>query len=305
VALAPASPLLMRQSKQQVAAPEHRGIGRGIVLISIAVMLFAIMDAISKYLTRFYPVSYILWVRFLIQTLAIIAVLGPRLGWRLVRTARPGIQILRGILQPLSSVCFILAIKYLPIAEASSITFISPMIVALLAVVFLREKFERKHWLAILAGFLGVLIIIRPGTGVFAWAALLPIGSAFTTAIYQVLTRRIAGLESVFTSIFYPGFIGLLAFSLTLPNTWTLPQSAWHLSLLMTAGLISASSHLILIKAFDYAPASRLAPFTYSQMVWATAMGYVVFGNFPDFWSLVGISILATGGIYLVTHLRR
>ena len=119
------------------------------------------------------------------------------------------------------------------------------------------------------------------------------------------MTRRIAGLESVFTSIFYPGFIGLLAFSLTLPNVWTLPQSAWHIALLMTAGLLSASSHLILIKAFDYAPASRLAPFTYSQMVWATLMGYLVFGNFPDFWSLVGIVILAAGGIYLATHRNR
>lgn len=292
----------MRQSKQPVAPPEHHGTGRGIVLISIAVMLFAIMDAVSKYLTRFYPVSYILWVRFLVQTLAIIAVLAPRLGWRLVRTARPGIQILRGILQPVSSVCFILAIKYLPIAEASAITFVSPMIVALLAVVFLGEKVARSHWLAILAGFIGVLIIIRPGTEVFAWAALFPLAAALTTAIYQVLTRRIAGLESVFTSIFYPGFIGLLAFSLTLPNAWTLPLSAWHIALLIMAGLLSASSHLILIKAFDYAPASRLAPFTYSQMVWATLMGYFVFGNFPDFWSLIGIGILAAGGIYLATH---
>jgi drug/metabolite transporter (DMT)-like permease len=208
-------------------------------------------------------------------------------------------------LQPVSSICFILALKYLPIAEASSITFISPMIVALLAVVFLGEKVERSHWLAILAGFLGVLIIIRPGTGVFVWASLFPLGSAFTTAIYQVLTRRIAGLESVFTSIFYPGFIGLLTFSLILPSAWTVPQSGLHLALLITAGLLSAASHLILIKAFDYAPASRLAPFTYSQMVWATLMGYLVFGNFPDFWSLAGIFILAAGGIYLATHLRR
>jgi len=97
----------------------------------------------------------------------------------------------------------------------------------------------------------------------------------------------------------------MLIFGLTLPAVWTTPQSALHLSLLMTAGLISASSHLILIKAFDYAPASRLAPFTYSQMVWATLMGYVVFGNFPDFWSLAGIAIVAAGGIYLATHLRR
>lgn len=283
---------------------DDRRTHRGILLISIAVILFAVMDAISKYLTRFYPVTNILWARYLFHTLAIVAVLSPRLGWRLVRTARPGIQVIRGVLLPASSMAFVLAIKYMPIAEASSITFASPMIVALLAVAFLEEKVARNQWFAIVAGFLGVLIIMRPGTGVFVWASLLPLGVALMMAIYQVLTRRIAGLESVYTSIFYPGLIGLLIFSLTLPYTWTPPQSALHLALLGLAGIIGASSHLILIKAHDYAPASRLAPFTYSQMVWATALGYLVFGNFPDFWSLIGITILAAGGIYLATDAR-
>ena len=158
---------------------------------------------------------------------------------------------------------------------------------------------------AIFLGFVGVLIIIRPGSGVFTWASLLPLCTAISTACYQVLTRRIAHRESVYTSIFYPGFGGMLIFGLLLPFSWTLPQSALHVVLLVLVGVIGTSSHLILIKAFDHASASRLAPFTYSQMIWATVMGYFVFGNFPDFWSLAGIAILAACGIYLVTHLRQ
>ena len=284
---------------------EQKRTFRGVILISVAVMLFAVMDAISKYLTRFYPVTNILWARYLAHTVLIVVVLGPRIGWRLVRTARPGIQILRGILLPISSLFFVVAVKYMPIAEASSITFISPMIITAMSVVFLKEKVGRSHGLAILSGFLGVLIIIRPGTGVFAWASLLPLGCALTMSSYQILTRRIAGLENVYTSIFYAGFIGLLLLSLTLPFAWTPPQSALHVALLGLSGMVGASSHLILIKAYDYASASRLAPFTYSQLVWVTAIGYFVFGNFPDFWSLIGITILAAGGIYLATHLRR
>ena len=277
---------------------------RGVMLISIAVLLFAVMDAISKYLTRFYPVTNILWARYLAHTLLIVVVLGPRLGWRLVRTSHPAIQILRGILLPVTSLFFVFAVKYMPIAEASSITFVSPMMITAMSVVFLKEKVGRSQGLAILAGFLGVLIIIRPGTGVFAWASLLPLGCALAMSSYQMLTRRIAGLESVYTSIFYAGFIGLLLLSLTLPFTWTAPQNAFHLMLLGSSGIVGASSHLILIKAYDYASASRLAPFSYSQLVWVTLIGYLVFGGFPDGWSLLGIVIIAAGGIYLATRLR-
>ena len=285
--------------------PERQQILRGILLVSIAVLMFAIMDAMSKYLTRFYPVTYIVWVRFFVHTVLLLAILGPRLGLRFLRTSRPGIHALRGVLLPFSAVCFVLATKYMPIAEASAITFVGPLVVTMLAVAFLKEKVTRGHWLAIFLGFVGVLIIIRPGSGVFTWASLLPLCTAISTACYQVLTRRIAHRESVYTSIFYPGFGGMLIFGLLLPFSWTLPQSALHVVLLVLVGVIGTSSHLILIKAFDHASASRLAPFTYSHMIWATVIGYFVFGNFPDFWSLAGIAILAACGIYLVTHLRQ
>lgn len=278
---------------------------RGILLMSAAVLLFACMDAISKHLTRFYPVSFILALRFLAFTLLIAAVKGPRMGLGLIKTARPGIQVLRGLLLPAASMFFVLAMRTLPIAEASAITFVAPLLITLLAVMFLGERVGVRHWLAMLAGFGGVLVIIRPGSDLFTWAALLPLGAALSSAVYQVLTRRVAGLESVYTSVFYPGFVGMLAFGLTLPWTWTPVQHAGHLALLLLAGLLGAAGHLLMIKAYDCAPASRLAPFGYSQMIWATIAGYGVFGSFPDFWSLVGIAVLAAAGIYLATHLGR
>ena len=278
---------------------------RGIALIMAASVLFAAMDAISKYLTAFYPVGLILWVRFGTFTLLVALTLGPRLRLGLVKTTRPGVQILRGLLLPSASAFFVWSTRTLPIADASAITFVGPLLITMMAVVFLGERVGTPHWLAILAGFGGVLIIIRPGSSVFAWASLLPLATASCTAVYQVLTRRIAGQESVYTSVFYPGFVGALMFSLSLPWTWTPIATPTHLGLMVLGGVLSACSHLLLIKAYGCAPASRLAPFSYSQMIWATVAGYLVFGTFPDGGTLLGIGVLAASGLYLATHLGR
>lgn len=285
--------------------PKDRDAHNGILMIMAAVMLFAVMDAISKYLTAFYPVPQILWIRFTSFTVLAAVVLGPRLRLGLVKTARPGIQILRGLLLPIASAFFVLGTRTLAMADASAITFVAPLLITLLAVVFLGEHVGLRHWLAILAGFLGVLIIIRPGTTVFTWASVLPLCAAACTAVYQVLTRRIAGRESVYTSAFYPGLVGALMFSLALPWAWTPIASPAHLGLLVLAGAISACSHLLMVQAYDRAPASRLAPFSYSQMIWATATGYWVFGTFPDGGTLLGIAVLCVAGVYLATHLGR
>ena len=175
------------------------------LLISIAVILFAVMDTISKYLTRDYPVTNVLWARYLFHTLLVIAVIAPRHGTVLVRTNRFGLQAVRGLMLAGASLLFVTAIKYMPLAEATAIQFISPLLVTLLAVIFLKEKVDLSRWLAILAGFSGVLIIIRPGSGIFTWASLLPLGTAILFASYQVLTRHFAGRESPYTLIFYPG----------------------------------------------------------------------------------------------------
>lgn len=276
---------------------ENSQVLRGMFLISIAVALFAVMDTMSKYLTKFYPPTNVLFARYLFHCLLVLAVLAPTKGLGFVKTRRIGIQIVRGIMLAAASLCFVTAVKYMPLAEATAVQFLSPLIVTVLAVIFLKEQMDAVRWLAVCAGFIGVLIIIRPGSGVFAWSALLPLGTAILFASYQVITRKLAGLESVYTSIFYPGVVGSLMLLATLPMQWVAPQSLAHAALLALAGIVGGAAHLILIRAYDYAPASRLAPFSYAQLIWVTLTGFLVFDNLPDGWSLFGIAVLAASGI--------
>ena len=277
---------------------------RGALMIMTAVAMFVVMDSISKYLSRFYPVPAIVWARYAFHVLLVVAALGPRLGMNLVRTQRLRAQLLRGLLLAGSTLFFVFGIKQMPLAETSSITFIAPVLVTLLAAFVLKEKVEFARWLAVAGGFTGVLIIIRPGSGVFTWASLLPLGSAACFACYQILTRKLANLESPYTSIFYSGLVGSVIMSLALPFAWTMPQSLNHACLFVLIGVIGGLSHLVLIRAYDYAPASRLAPFSYTQLIWVMISGYLVFGDFPDHWSLIGIAVIVTSGIYIATHQR-
>ncbi len=280
----------------------HTHSPRGPVLIMTAVAMFVVMDTISKYLSGFYPVPAIVWARYFFHLVLVLIALGPRLGLGLVRTRRLGVQLVRGLMLAGSTLFFVFAIKQMPLAETSSITFIAPVLVTLMAAFFLKEKVDTARWLAVAGGFAGVLIIIRPGGGVFSWASLLPLCCATCFACYQILTRKLANLESPYTSIFYSGLVGSVLMSFTLPYVWVWPQSLIHGLLFIIIGIIGGLSHLILIKAYDYAPASRLAPFSYTQLIWVSLSGYLVFGHFPDHWSLVGMGVIMASGIYIATH---
>ena len=277
---------------------------RGMLLMLLAVMLFTAMDTLTKHLTRHYPVNMVLWARYLVHVALFLALVLPRRGLSGIRTQRPALQVLRGVLLSAAAFCFVTAIAHMPLAEATAIAFVAPILVTVLAVIFLKEKVETGRWVAIACAFGGVLVIIRPGSDVFTWAALLPLVNAVFFAGYQVLTRRLSGLESPHAMIFYPGLLGLILYSFTLPYAWTPPANLQHLALLGVAGILGVISHLILIKAFELAPASRLAPFSYSQLIWVTLSGFLVFGQFPDRWSLIGIGILIASGIYCANHQR-
>ena len=283
----------------------HADVSRGILMVMTAVIFFSVGDLSAKYLTRFYPIPLIVWARFSIHLLLVVALLGPRYGRRLVRTTRPGTQILRGVLLLLGSLFFVAALKFMPLAEATAIAYLAPLLVTLMSVVFLKEKVEPARWVAVFCGFIGVLVIIRPGSGVFTWAALLPIANATSFATSQLVTRRLAGVDSPYTSIFYAGLVGTVLFAAVVPGVWTPPQSLEHAALFAAIGLLGALGHLILIKAYDHAPASRLAPFSYSQLIWVALIGFIAFGDFPDGWSLCGIAILIASGVYIATRQRR
>lgn len=275
---------------------------RGILMIMSAVAMFVVLDSIAKYLARFYPVPGLVWARYATHLLFVVLLLGPRLRLDLVRTRRLGLQLTRGLLLATASLFFFSALKFLPLAEATSINFVAPILVTLAAALFLKERVELARWLAVVAGFAGVLIIIRPGSALFDPAALLPLGSAASFAAYSVLTRKLAGLESPYTSLFYAGLVGTVVLAAVLPFAWQTPATAAHAALVAAMGFIGALSHLILIRAYEHAPASRLAPFSYTQLAWVLLLGWLLFGDFPDHWSLIGIGVIAASAVYLATH---
>ncbi|MEK9775433.1 MAG: DMT family transporter [Quisquiliibacterium sp.] len=278
---------------------------RGMALVLLAVMLFVAMDTTTKLLVVHYPVSVVMWLRFIVHVGLLCAVLLPRYGVAMVKTSRLRIHFVRGALLVASSFFFATALRYLPLPEVSSITFISPILVTLLAVRLLGERVELGRWIAIGCSFGAVVLIIRPGSAVFSWAALLPLLTATLFAVYQVMTRRLTGVESPVSLIFYPGLVGLLLYGIGFWSQPQFPNNAWHLMLIGIGGALSVLSHLTLIKAFQYAPASQLAPFSYAQLVWVVIAGYLVFGHLPDGLTLIGIAVLIASGVYCADQQRR
>ena len=284
--------------------PPHNPALRGILLMFIALGVFTLMDSIGKYLSRFYPVPGIVWARYAINVLMLLAFLAWRGELRYVRTARPAIQVARGLLLGMATLLYFTALSRMPLAEASAIAFVLPLFVAVLAVPMLGERLDAPRLVAILVGLVGALVIVRPGSAAFTVYALLPLGMALMNALYQILTRKVAGLEPPLTSLFYGSLVGAVMFAPVLPFAWEMPQDPWHWVLLLVLGLLATVGHFILIRAFEFAPATLLAPFVYTQLLWTMLAGYLVFGDFPDGGSILGMAIIVGAGLYLVGHQR-
>ncbi len=288
-------------------SPRASATFRGIALYMTAVFLFACLDTLGKYMTRDYHVMQIAWGRYVFHA-AFLALLMPRHGiWRPLRSARPGFQILRALLLMAVSLLFFTSVSFLPVADVTAIGFVAPLMLTALAHFFLNERVRLRRWAAISAGFIGVLVIIRPGLGVVHWAAFIALAMAAGNAFYHLATRMLAGVDSAQTTIFYTGLIGAIGFSLAVPLFWISPDLAGWLGM-VALGLLGGFGHYILIKAYALAPASVLAPFTYSAILWVAILGYILFGDFPDLWTMIGTAIVIASGIYVFyreAYLRR
>jgi drug/metabolite transporter (DMT)-like permease len=283
-------------------APHHL---HGILLIIAAVSTFAVMDTIAKYLARSYPVPAIVWARYAAQTLVLVVVLAPRLRLDLLRTRRPGLQLLRGAVLAASTMLFFSALALMPIAEAAAITFLSPLLLTAASAWLLKERVRRSAWAALIVGFVGVLIIIRPGGAVFTPAVILPLLTAVMFAAYQLLTRQLAGVDSTMTTLFYSAVVGTALLAPGLPLYGHLPANAFDALLFALLGVLSSVGHFVLIRAFEHAPPSVLAPFVYAQLVVVLGLGYLVFGDFPDGWSLVGMATIVLAGAWIAARQAR
>lgn len=276
-----------------------RGHTRGIVLMMLAWSLFPVMDAISKAISDDYQVAQIVWARFFFQSLAgllLLAAVG-RLG--AFRTNAPRLQLLRSAGFLAHTVLFISAIVFIPLAEGIALLFIGPMIVTALSAAMLGERVGVVRWITVVAGFAGAMIIIRPGLGALHWASSLVLLSALCLAFYQIWTRGLSRVDAPLTTLAYTPVAGLVVLTPVLPFVWVTPTLAdWGLMALM--GVVGALSHLILIKAFEAAPASLLAPFAYVQIVSATLLGLAVFGDFPSEWTLLGAAVIIVANLALM-----
>lgn len=292
-----ASTLTMRRAPHIPAA--------AIGLIVGAVMCFSILDGIVKSLVPRYPVTLLVWVRYAVQALAMLVWFGPALGLGLVRTSNLRLQAIRAVILVLSSVFFVNALRSLPLADATAINYSTPTVVVLLAVLFLHEKMTRPRAAFVVAGIIGMTLIVRPGADIFRGASLLAVAAAACYASFQILTRKLAHDDSR-VLLFYPALAGTLFMPVVVP--WnSLPASfPWQdLALIVTGGLFGTIGHFLFILAFQRAPASGLTPFTYLQLVWATLVGWIGFGDLPDELTVIGMAIIAGSGLLLALHERR
>jgi len=269
-----------------------------------AMMVVPFMDALAKYLSDRYAVSQLTWARFFFHFMILAPIVLYRHGAAALRPAQPVLQLVRSGFTLLATILFFAAIARMPIADALALLFVSPMVVTSLSPVMLGERVGARRWAAVIAGFLGALIILRPGLGVAQLASFLAIGAGCSFALYTLLTRKLSGSAPPLVTLAYSAVTGAVLMSVAVIPDWITPPP---MDLLMMAGIgaIAAVGHFLLIRAFDYAPASLLAPYSYSEIVMATAVGWFIFSDFPDSWTWTGITVIVASGIYISWRERR
>jgi drug/metabolite transporter (DMT)-like permease len=285
---------------ESTAAPPSQRILAGILFMCGAGLLFPIMSGFAKFLGESgYSSLQVSWARAFGHIVFMLAFFVPRFGLRMLKTRRPFIQFLRSLMLFSSNATNFFAITFIPLAKTASISLMAPLLVVPLARLILGERTTLARMMALVTGFVGVLIIIRPGTELFHWASLFAIASALGYAVYQVLTRRIAGIDPPETSAIYSSVVGAFGMFLVLPFIWRTPESLRDILYFCSLGVIGAVGHYLVAQALTNAPANIIAPFQYMQLIGSVAVGYFFFGDFPDVLTWVGAAIIVASGLYI------
>ena len=285
------------------AAKARRARLIGIALMCGAVGTFSCLDTTAKYLGRHIDVMQVVWARYTFALLLTFIISNPLSRRGLLRTARPALQIVRAAILLTSTLLNFFALRYLRLDQVLAITFSTPFVVAALSGPTLGEWVGPRRWAAIGFGFIGVLVVTRPGFGIVHPAAILPVLATLAYAAYFLTTRVLSRTDSNETTLFYSNFVGAALMLPVAPFFWTWP-ALWQFSLMILAGALASFGHYMLIVAHRRAPASLLSSFIYSQLVWVIALGYAVFGDVPDAYTLAGASIVIASGLY-VFHRER
>ena len=278
---------------------------RALSLFVLAGLCLSSLDATAKYLVRDHSLWVVVWARYAGQMVVVAPFAWHRAGPGFWRTAKPGLQLLRSLFLVLATLGFWGGLRYLPLAEASSITFLAPSFVVLLSWPILRERATRARQIASTVGFIGILILLRPGSAVMHPAVVLLLAAALASALYQLLTRRLLD-EKVPTTLFYSASVGTVVMTLGLPFATDLTRlMAVGIAPLVLLGVLAGLGHWCMTHAYLLAPASLLTPFTYLQILWATAFGYFMFGQHPDGLSALGMAVVVASGVALALRERR
>jgi drug/metabolite transporter (DMT)-like permease len=279
---------------------------KGALLCLGSLALFACMDTTTKYLAEGHAVPLIVGVRYFGNLVLMTLLLGPTHGRQMVRTQRTGLVLLRALCLAAASLLIALALQRMPVAETTAITFLAPILLVGVAGPLLGERTGWIGWIATLAGFAGVLIIVRPGSGLVASGVILVLCAVVTNLGYQLLSRVLAASENTFALLFYTALTGSVLYGLALP--WFIEDrvpSLFEAVLMLSLGVYGGFGHFLFTAAFRYAPASLLAPLNYLQLLWAGLLGWAVFGHVPDAMSLVGMAIVAGSGVLVALKTRR
>ena len=268
-----------------------------ILLMIGAIFCFASMDATAKYLMKEIGPAQTIWARYTVQAILVAVLILPKINIY-GKTKYPKLQFLRSVALMMATTLFFFAFSKLGLAEASAIFNISPVLITLGAFLFLREQIGPRRVIGIFVSLLGALIIIRPGSGVFTIYALLPLGAAIFYSTYSLVTRFVGADESPWTSLFYSAIFGAICYSIYIVFHWN-PMSSNALLLTIIIGLFGTAGHICLIRALTLGEASLVAPFIYTNLLFTTIWGLVLFGNFPDFWTIGGALIIVAAGIYV------
>ena len=280
-------------------APEYRGI----LITLLAMLMFGLMDAASKYLSTRYPTPQIIWLRYAFTIPLLLLVLGPSGARRSLRSARPWLQVLRSMLLVTEIGLVVWCFGRLPLADVHAILALTPLAVTALAVPLLGEAVGPRRWAAIGVGLLGVLLIVRPGVGAIQPASLVALLSVALYALYQVLTRLVGRVDSAETSLLWQLVVGAVVLSVVVPFAWR-PPPLEHWPLFVLVAALGGIGHYAMIKALQLSPAAVVQPFTYTLLLWAVIIGYLGFGDVPDALTLVGAGVVVAAGIYSVLGSR-
>ncbi|MEM6388058.1 MAG: DMT family transporter [Pseudomonadota bacterium] len=270
--------------------------GKGLLLMALGMFLFSAVDTTAKFLTDTLHPFQIVWVRQLGLLAGALILIGVH-GLRVFKTTHPRLQVFRGAVASCSAALFIFGVTYVPLADAVAISFVAPFMVTLMGALLLREPVGIRRWTAVALGFVGALIVIRPGLGVVHPAAGFILLAAFFFAIRQVVSRAIADTDKTATTIVYTAIVSITLLSVPAFAVWTRPTGQEWVLLGLVA-VVAAVAEICVIKALELAMAVIVAPMQYTLILWGTFYGFVVFGQFPDVWTWVGAAVIVVTGLY-------